>query len=80
MIAVIAGICFIIPAIKLYDEGQIAYDGRNYTLALEKFKKATELGYAPAAYSAAITYERTGNREEAQRWYALAIKMKENTK
>ena len=69
-----------LPAIKLYDEGQIAYDGRNYTLAIEKFKKATELGYAPAAYSAAFAYERTGNREEAQRWYALAIKMKENTK
>ena len=60
---------FELTAIRLYDEGITAYEERNYVLALEKLKKSAELGHAQAAHRIAIIYERTGNKNEAERWY-----------
>ena len=62
---------------KLFDEAEAAYDTKDYKTALEKYKQAAELGYAPAFAKTGVMYYYgygvTKDIDEARRWYKLGM-------
>ena len=62
---------------KLFDEAEATYDTKDYKTALEKYKQAAELGYAPAFAQTGVMYYYgygvTKDIDEARRWYKLGM-------